>query len=912
MVVALTGAPGGEDLVRRASRMAHACERRAARRARARRRGARRPAVRGLLERHRALLADLGGEYHEVVGADVARALVEFARAENATQLVLGASRRSRWSHRCAARSSTASSARPGPSTSTSSRTRSEGEPETRAAASPRGFSLGVSRQRQAAAAVFAIVGLPLLTLFLTHERDHVSLGSDLLLYLLLVVVIAATGGRLGRERGRDRRVPDRRTGTSRHRSTPSRSPRTRTCSRWSCSSSSRASSAGSSTAASAARDRGGTGARRSGTLVRLAAALLAEDDPLPSIMQQLIARFALAVGRGACARTAPERGRSRRARASRCSSRRRRRRRRPAARRRALRLRRAEPHRRRPAGAERVRGAARGRAREPASCGPRRRPPVALAEANELRTALLPRCRTTCARRWRRSRRRRRACSPTTSHLDEATMRQFLQTIDEETDRLNALVGNLLDMSRLQAGALQLASRAVGTRRDRRAAHSSSLGDRAGGVVVDVPRRCRGCVPMPRLLERAVANVVDNAIAWSPAGATRARSRPRVVGDRVDSARDRPRAGHRRRPTASRCSSRSSGSATGAAGAAVSASGSRSRAASPRRWTASCGRGHARRRNHDDRSASGRRDMSGSWWSTTSRRCGARCGIILRGARLRGRAGRHRRARALDLAARDHPDVVVLDLGLPAWTASRWSRGLRGWSTVPIIVLSARDAEPDKVAALDAGADDYVTKPFGDGRAARPPARRAAARRADRAGTRRSSPTTSRSTSPPSDPPATATRCGSRRPSGSSSRSSSRNPGKLVTQQQLLQQVWGPEYERETNYLRVYMARSAASSNPTRRDPATSSPSRAWATGSSWRNHERHPRSVAASSSRPRRWSRSGRSRGRAASPRSWSRARSCPSAITSRTPTWLSRSSSPCCSRRSSAAGSRAGSRR
>src|SRR6266852_1340565 len=68
----------------------------------------------------------------------------------------------------------------------------------------------------------------------------------------------------------------------------------------------------------------------------------------------------------------------------------------------------------------------------------------------------------------------------------------------------------------------------------------------------------------------------------------------------------------------------------------------------------------------------------------------------------------------ALELAARHHPDVVILDLGLPGIDGTDVVRGLRGWSTVPIIILSVRDAESDKVAALDAGADDYVTKPFG------------------------------------------------------------------------------------------------------------------------------------------------------------------------------------------------------
>ena len=68
----------------------------------------------------------------------------------------------------------------------------------------------------------------------------------------------------------------------------------------------------------------------------------------------------------------------------------------------------------------------------------------------------------------------------------------------------------------------------------------------------------------------------------------------------------------------------------------------------------------------------------------------------------------------ALELAARHHPDVVLLDLGLPGIDGHDVIDGLRGWSQVPIVVLSARGSERDKVAALDAGADDYVSKPFG------------------------------------------------------------------------------------------------------------------------------------------------------------------------------------------------------
>ncbi|MDQ3611470.1 MAG: response regulator, partial [Actinomycetota bacterium] len=68
----------------------------------------------------------------------------------------------------------------------------------------------------------------------------------------------------------------------------------------------------------------------------------------------------------------------------------------------------------------------------------------------------------------------------------------------------------------------------------------------------------------------------------------------------------------------------------------------------------------------------------------------------------------------ALDAAAHNHPDVIILDLGLPDIDGVDVIRGLRGWTHVPIIVLSARQDSDDKVEALDAGADDYITKPFG------------------------------------------------------------------------------------------------------------------------------------------------------------------------------------------------------
>ena len=160
----------------------------------------------------------------------------------------------------------------------------------------------------------------------------------------------------------------------------------------------------------------------------------------------------------------------------------------------------------------------------------------------------------------------------------------------------------------------------------------------------------------------------------------------------------------------------------------------------------------------------------------------------------------------ALTLAASHHPDVVVLDLGLPGIDGVEVIRGLRGWSTVPIVVLSVRDAERDKVSALDAGADDYVTKPFGmDELMAR---LRAALRRAAPA-----------DEEPVVETPDFTIDLGAKQVhrGGQEVRLTPtewhlvevlvRHRGKLVSQRQLLQEVWGPEYHDETAYLRVHMA---------------------------------------------------------------------------------------------------------
>lgn len=165
--------------------------------------------------------------------------------------------------------------------------------------------------------------------------------------------------------------------------------------------------------------------------------------------------------------------------------------------------------------------------------------------------------------------------------------------------------------------------------------------------------------------------------------------------------------------------------------------------------------------------------------------------------------------ATALRLAAERRPDVVLLDLGLPDMDGVSVIQELRGWTRVPILVLSARQTSEEKVAALDAGADDFVTKPFSMNELL---ARlRAAVRRTEEQ---------------PEPPGATRVETADFTidllakklvRDGHDVRLTPTewqlleilvgHPGRLVTQRQLLQEVWGVSQSSKTNYLRVYMA---------------------------------------------------------------------------------------------------------
>nr|WP_225613894.1 two-component system response regulator KdpE [Pantoea sp. PNT01] len=172
---------------------------------------------------------------------------------------------------------------------------------------------------------------------------------------------------------------------------------------------------------------------------------------------------------------------------------------------------------------------------------------------------------------------------------------------------------------------------------------------------------------------------------------------------------------------------------------------------------------------------------------------------------------------RGLIEAATRKPDLVILDLGLPDGDGTDFIRDLRQWSAIPVIVLSARSDEQDKIAALDAGADDYLTKPFGIGEllarvrvalrrhsGQQPDARihfadvsvDFAARRVQRGGNEiHLTPIEFRLLSILLN-----------------------NAGKVLTQRQLLSQVWGPNAVEHSHYLRIYMGhlRQKLEANPT------------------------------------------------------------------------------------------------
>ena len=510
VVVAITGAPGGDALIRRAARMAM--------RTHAELFGVHVGSTDGLagppkqlLDTHRALLIELGGTYHEIVGDDPGKALIEFARAENATQLVLGASRRSRWVELTRGSVINRVIRDSGP---IDVHVISSEEPEPEAPFSrPRGGRRVLPIRRQVAGAILGAILLPVLTVVMAGMRDSLELPGTLLLYLLAVVAVAAIGGVLPAlaasvaafllanfyfipplhefaiHEGKDLialivfllvagvvsgfvHVAARRS-------------------------------------AEAARARA-----EAETLARLGGQLMTEEDPLPLLISTLRTTFGLSAmavlqqsgdgwivetSAGAPVPESPEEG--------------------------DLSI---------PIDSEMqlvVVGPGlaaddlsllQGFTGQLALALERRQlraeaaVAAGLAEANDLRAALL--AAVSHDLRTPLSSIKAAATSLLQRDVDwtpQATS-ELLATIDEEADRLNALVGNLLDMSRLQSGALQLVMRDVGLEEVVPAA-IKGLGERAQTVRVSVDETMPRVHADAALLERVIANIVDNALNSSP-----------------------------------------------------------------------------------------------------------------------------------------------------------------------------------------------------------------------------------------------------------------------------------------------------------------------------------------------------------------------------------------------------------
>jgi len=531
VLVAITGAPGTEALIRRAARMAQRSHGELlgvhVRNDDGLTGGGRSDAV----ERHRQLLTDLGGEYHEVIASDIAAALAELARVENCTQLVLGASGRSRWAELTRGSVINRVIRLSGPidlhvisQDKAGVRVRDE---------RPRrpfvGRASALSMRRRLAGLAVGVIGLPVLTISLSRLRGDLNLGSVLLLFLLLIVATAATGG------------PVLAIGTAVaaflcanyyftppiHRFTIERHENVLALIVFVVVAG--VVSAFVDAAARQARDAARARADAE-TLARLAANVQ-QDDPLADLVVFVRSSFGLdgasvlvrsdgtwhtEAGAGPNPPSSPEQAN--------------------------LTL---------PLGEDVVLALVGGRltgadrqvlnafaaqltgARDRARLSEAAAQATELTQANELRTALLQAVshdlRTPLASIKASASSLRQPDIEWSKH-DEA---EFLQTIEEETDRLTALVSNLLDMSRLQAGVLQPTLRPVNLEEVVPAA-IASLGERAYGVVYDVPETLSPVRADAALLERVVANLVENAMRWSP-GDRPARVTAGRVHDRVD-----------------------------------------------------------------------------------------------------------------------------------------------------------------------------------------------------------------------------------------------------------------------------------------------------------------------------------------------------------------------------------------
>jgi two-component system sensor histidine kinase KdpD len=511
VVVALTGAPGGDVLIRRAARMAH------------RRQGdligvhvrptdglaERSPK---LLDKHRQVLTDLGGSYQEIAASDVGEALVNVAKAERATQIVLGASRQPWWVH--VVRGSVVTKVlRAADSIDVHVISTQETEEPFDAGAIVRRRLSVISRRRQALALLIAAVALPLVTVLLDLLREQLSLPSVLLVYLLAVVAVAGVGGFL----------PALAAAVvgflcanyfftePLHTFTVAEDDNLVALVAFVIV----AGVVGGLVGRAARRRAEAAQAQAEAeTLARLSGTLLSEHDPVPALMAGLRDAFA-------CASVAVLRREGDGWKVESCAG---------------------EPVPHRPEDAQvsvpldadttlAISGPGiddtdihtlpafagqlalaveRRRLRAEAAAA------EGLAEANELRIALLAAVSHDLRTPLASIKASVTSMLQPDVALTDPARHELLEAIDEETDRLDNLVGNLLDMSRLQTGVLELVWRDVGFDEIVPGA-LAGLGDVDDRLLVDVPETLPRVRADATLLERAVANVVVNALQASP-----------------------------------------------------------------------------------------------------------------------------------------------------------------------------------------------------------------------------------------------------------------------------------------------------------------------------------------------------------------------------------------------------------
>jgi two-component system sensor histidine kinase KdpD len=514
VVVALTGAPGTEALIRRAARIAQRAHGELLGVHVSTEEGLTGPhGPSGLLERHRKLLVEMGGTYHEVAGAEPASALVEFARAENATQLVLGATRRSRLQELIHGSVINRVQRLSGPIDLHI--IAQEPGPEERARASRlRRSASPIPPRRQLAGWGLALGGVPLLTVVLANLRNSVGLPTVLLLFLALVVTAAAVGGR----------APAFTAAVAG--SLAANWYFTQPFYRLTIADPENvvallvflgvAAMVSDFVVTSARRAADAARARAEAQTLAGLAATIREEDPLLALVEAVRSSFALdaaAVLRrdgdhwhveavaGAPAPSSPEDASLVRPLTDDVVL--------------ALVGEHVAAEDRHVLNAFSAHlAAALDRSRLRAEAG---RAHV-LAEANELRSALLQ----AVSHDLRTPLATIKAAATTLCETDvqwsPEDSAELAKSIVEETDRLINLVANLLDMSRLQVGALHSALRPVGLEEVVLSA-VASLGQRGAHVDVDVPEHLPPVQADAALLERAVANVIDNAVRWSPPG---------------------------------------------------------------------------------------------------------------------------------------------------------------------------------------------------------------------------------------------------------------------------------------------------------------------------------------------------------------------------------------------------------